>query len=233
MWKVIFVAIIFYLCEGKPHSAKKLCPVGGGDKDAACDYWQELGYCDPAKGYYDVMEEKCPVTCGLCKARPTPSPKPRIVKVNIQECLQAHNSKRDMHGAKPLTWDASLAAKAKDWALHLAKKDIFQHAPFSGAGENIKSFKKYGELGSCAEAVEEWYAEVSNYPFENPPKGVSGLTGHFTQLVWKSTSKVGVSIVAIQRGFITKTYVVARYTPPGNVWGKFEQEVGASIMARK
>ena len=44
-----------------------MCPVGGGDKDAACDYWQELGYCDPAKGYYDVMEEKCPVTCGLCK----------------------------------------------------------------------------------------------------------------------------------------------------------------------
>ena len=23
MWKVIFVAIIFYLCEGKPHSARK------------------------------------------------------------------------------------------------------------------------------------------------------------------------------------------------------------------
>lgn len=53
------------------------------------------------------------------------------------------------------------------------------------------------------------------------------------QLVWKSTKKVGVSVVAIQRGFYTKTYIVARYTPIGNVEGEFGREVGTSVMARK
>ena len=44
--------------------------------------------------------------------------------------------------------------------------------------------------------------------------------------MWKSTNKVGVAIVAIKRGFVTKTYIVARYMPPGNAAGKFGQEVG-------
>ena len=46
------------------------------------------------------------------------------------------------------------------------------------------------------------------------------------QVVWKSTRQLGVGIATIKRGFWTKTYVVARYTPPGNYWGRFKQEVG-------
>lgn len=52
------------------------------------------------------------------------------------------------------------------------------------------------------------------------------------QVVWKSTKKLGVGIASIKRGFWTTTYIVARYTPPGNYEGKFKQEVG-SIMALK
>ena len=32
-----------------------------------CDYWRDLGYCDPANGYDDMMNEDCPVSCGLCE----------------------------------------------------------------------------------------------------------------------------------------------------------------------
>ena len=46
-----------------------VCPVGGGDKDVACDYWESLGYCDPEKGYTDITYEKCPVACGLCEGK--------------------------------------------------------------------------------------------------------------------------------------------------------------------
>ena len=51
--------------------------------------------------------------------------------------------------------------------------------------------------------------------------------------MWKSTRKVGVGIAAIKRGFWTKTYIVARYTPPGNYEGQFKKQVGNSILALK
>ena len=53
------------------------------------------------------------------------------------------------------------------------------------------------------------------------------------QVVWKSTKKLGVGIASVKRGFWTKTYIVARYTPPGNYEGRFKQEVGNRIMALK
>lgn len=77
--------------------------------------------------------------------------------MNIGECLEAHNSKREMHEAKPLTWDDFLAEHAEIWALHLAKKNIFEHANPSGEGENIYDKKRLeGRLSTCPEAVEDW-----------------------------------------------------------------------------
>ena len=46
-------------------------------------------------------------------------------------------------------------------------------------------------------------------------------TGHFTQLVWSSSAKLGVG-VASKHG---KVIVVANYDPPGNFRGKFSKNV--------
>jgi len=49
------------------------------------------------------------------------------------------------------------------------------------------------------------------------------------QVVWKGTKAVGVGIATTSRpdakGFY-KSYVVARYSPPGNYEGRFESNVG-------
>jgi hypothetical protein len=50
-------------------------------------------------------------------------------------------------------------------------------------------------------------------------------TGHFTQVVWKSTSKLGIGIALSNEG--KKAVVVAQYGPPGNYTGQFPENVPA------
>merc|ERR1711972_360202 len=59
-------------------------------------------------------------------------------------------------------------------------------------------------------SVDSWYSEIKDYKFENP--GYSQETGHFTQVVWKGSTELGVGVG--QKG--SKVVVVANYSPPGN-----------------
>ena len=43
--------------------------------------------------------------------------------------------------------------------------------------------------------------------------------GHFTQLVWKGSKKLGLGVAQDRSG---KRYVVAQYDPVGNIEGKYE-----------
>ena len=84
-------------------------------------------------------------------------------------------------------------------------------------GQNLAYYS--GGTFTPEHAVKLWYDEISAYNFNNP--GFASNTGHFTQLVWAGTTEVGI-------GRATKgqtTYVVANYVPPGNVIGKFPENV--------
>jgi hypothetical protein len=72
---------------------------------------------------------------------------------------------------------------------------------------------RVGGYGSLDDAVDAWYNEVKLYDFSNP--GWNTATGHFTALVWKSTTKLGC---AINSACSWPTYV-CQYGPPGNVIG--------------
>lgn len=136
--------------------------------------------------------------------------------------LSRSNDYRRAHGVKQLTWDSTLANYARQY-LNKAG---------SGAGKCPKfehSGGPYGEnlaIGypSPIDTVSAWGDEREQYDFK---KGdFSGATGHFTQLVWASTTKVGCN-----RKFcngdngIRGWYVVCEYTPRGNVLGQFKQQV--------
>ena len=64
------------------------------------------------------------------------------------------------------------------------------------------------------------YDEEKDYDY-NTGRRKGGIIGHFTQLVWKTTTKVGVGIA--QKG--RETVVVARYMPAGNFMGRNLQNV--------
>lgn len=110
---------------------------------------------------------------------------------------------------------------AQVWADHLAATDTFQHDPnLNGEGENLAFFN--GVAGDCTNALVLWYDnEEPKYDYNKP--GFSPETGHFTQVVWKGTTAVGVAQASSGSGAI---YIVARYSPRGNILGQFSQNVG-------
>lgn len=60
--------------------------------------------------------------------------------------------------------------------------------------------------------------------------GGNPTTGHFSQLVWKSTTSVGCGRSACDgRGGVPGWLVVCEYWPAGNVEGEFGEEVGRAV----
>uniref|UniRef100_A0A0N5B785 SCP domain-containing protein n=1 Tax=Strongyloides papillosus TaxID=174720 RepID=A0A0N5B785_STREA len=107
----------------------------------------------------------------------------------------------------------------KTYAEHLANKvGHMVHDPTnqqSKQGENLSQTSP--NLAHISAKI--WYDEVKDYNFNN--QGFGHSTGHFTQLVWKGSSKVGCGVAASSIGVFT----VCKYSPPGNVMGAFKENV--------
>ena len=63
--------------------------------------------------------------------------------------------------------------------------------------------------------------EIPHYDYNN--HGFKSGTGHFTQVVWKTTTKVGCAVAYAADG--KSTFVVAKYEKPGNYFGQFAANV--------
>jgi uncharacterized protein YkwD len=129
----------------------------------------------------------------------------------------AHNAARVKHCAGALTWSSKLAAYAQNWADTLKSKGcVFGHSG-GNYGENLAAGTE-GVLDPEA-TVAMWYDEIKQYKF--PDGGFSMKTGHFTQLVWRSTTHVGCGHVACRGNDIW----VCEYDPPGNYDGEYRTNV--------
>jgi len=138
----------------------------------------------------------------------------------IRNCLTAHNAIRALHDVPPLNWSAETAVNAQKWANHLAAIDQLQHDPSSTDGENL--FYMYGgdPAQACDRAVNNWYQEIRNYDFKSPH--LDDSTNHFSQLVWRGSKELGIGTAQSKSG---NFFLVARYSPPGNIDGLFQDNV--------
>lgn len=114
---------------------------------------------------------------------------------------------------------------AQKWADYLSQTDQFYHSggPY---GENL--YKAWG--GSTdpstiiGDAINSFYSEIKYYDFNNP--GFSMDTGHFTQVVWRSSIEIGVGIATYpDEKYQHRTVVCISYRPPGNYEGEFPENV--------
>ena len=53
----------------------------------------------------------------------------------------------------------------------------------------------------------------------------SGGTGHFTQVVWKGSSVLGIGSADAEKNGMHCTYVVGRYKKAGNFIGNYKENV--------
>ena len=71
---------------------------------------------------------------------------------------------------------------------------------------------KTSSCTQCREMVKDWYDEINDYDFNTNQGKPRRVTTHFTQVVWKESTELGMAIAMSTKNFFT----VARYNPKGN-----------------
>ena len=150
------------------------------------------------------------------------------------EALKAHNLERMSLNLQPLKWSNKLEKDAKKYADYLALKDIFRHSKDLRKlkqGENLYSTMYYviddngekyffDETNYLFDASVDWLSEKKDYRYAKigDRKNANKMIGHYTQMIWKGTTKVGMGAYVNKKG---EVYVVARYLPEGNFGGEY------------
>lgn len=136
--------------------------------------------------------------------------------------LAAHNVERLQAGVPPLVWDDDLGNAAADYAQQLAITGQFQHssrAARRGVGENLW-MGTHGAYSPEA-MVGGWASEKRLFvPGVFPNNSRSGNwsdVGHYTQMVWPTTMRVGCALASTPR----TDYLVCRYASSGNIDGRW------------
>lgn len=139
------------------------------------------------------------------------------------DILNIHNVDRARHSASPLVWDSTVAAAAAKWAAGCK----WAHTPNNPYGQNIAA-GTWDTFGA-KDTTDLWYDEYKLYDYNKAQ--YSDATGHFTQMVWKGSKKLGCAIqkcTAQQMGLGSSgnaNFVVCNYDPPGNWIGEFKENV--------
>ena len=132
--------------------------------------------------------------------------------------LDIHNAERQRLAVAPLSWDEDLARDAADWARVLARKGHLEHSSQRSQGENLWM----GTRGhySPEHMIGAFVGERSQFRAGRFPAvsrtGNWADVGHYTQLIWPGTQKVGCALASDGRWDV----LVCRYWPAGNVMGR-------------
>jgi len=155
------------------------------------------------------------------------------------QVLYHHNVHRSHHSASPLEWDSGLEACAQA----LANKCVYQHdvsisagGQAAGYGQNIGYGVSADNIGSMITSM-MYNDEMEDYPgYDQASPDMTNFDkwGHFSQMVWNGTAKVGcVTVVCQNLGNAASSeplpFTVCNFSPAGNVDTEYGSNVGAPL----
>jgi hypothetical protein len=153
---------------------------------------------------------------------------PRNVDADmVRSILVAHNEARRTvrpvarPPLPPVAWSEPLASIARDHALGCR----FRHNRHRGdVGENLFATTVVSPRSAVEDAVESWVAERKNYTIADNRCAAGTMCGHYTQVIWRETRRVGCGVAACTSGSPFNgrpwTLVVCNYEPFGNIIGR-------------
>ncbi|KAM4883202.1 GLIPR1-like protein 1 [Thomomys bottae] len=147
----------------------------------------------------------------------------------IDQYIKAHNDYRSK--VKPpaadmqhMSWNADLARIAKEWSI----KCKLEHNPCTTKPyQCFEDYEYVGEnmwLGGISDftpkaAVTFWHNESLYYDYDS--LSCSQVCGHYTQIVWANTNKIGCAItICPNLGGTSIALFVCNYGPAGNFANK-------------
>jgi len=128
--------------------------------------------------------------------------------------LFPQNYARAKVGELPLFWDYKVESYAQWWAQQ-RKGDcnmIHSHGPY---GENI--FWGSGSDWKPSDAVKFWVDEEQYYSYQNNSCIEGEMCGHYTQIVWRDSRRMGCARIVCDNGDV---FMTCNYDPPGNYEGE-------------
>lgn len=156
--------------------------------------------------------------------------------------VQHHNAHRANHSAPALEWDAGLAATAEK----IASSCVYAHDTSTdggGYGQNIAAGAPASNISSVITDL-FYNNEVDNFASlygQGTPSNINDGEafdgwGHFSQIVWKGTNKVGCATYDCSGRGLANTgssvppfFTVCNYSPAGNFLGEFAENVAPSL----
>jgi pathogenesis-related protein 1 len=138
----------------------------------------------------------------------------------------AHNRWRAEAGvSEKLNYSPALAKSAQAWADNLKQTNHCQmrHSKADGKyGENLfwgsamnwSDGRRELQQVSPQQVVDSWASEKADYDYANNSCAPGKMCGHYTQIVWRTTTTVGCAMAVCED---TRTQVwVCQYQPVGN-----------------
>ena len=147
----------------------------------------------------------------------------RLSQEAAQQILNEHNCVRSRYNDASMQWDWDLAADAQ---VHADRCGFWHSSEIgklpAGQGENLS-------INTGTVNTQGWIAEEGQYDCATG-KCRQAPCGHWTQMIWNDTERVGCAIQKCTNGTVTSDgkpagwvgaeLLVCRYSPPGNYKGQ-------------
>ncbi|KAL2232786.1 pathogenesis-related protein PR-1-like [Sesamum indicum] len=134
---------------------------------------------------------------------------------DAQQFLSVQNAARAALKLPPLVWDPKIARYAA-WYANQRRADCELEHSNGPYGENI--FWGSGNRWTAAQAAAAWVSERREYNYWSNSCVYGQECGHYTQIVWKDTRRMGCARVVCYGG--RGVFMICNYDPPGNYIGE-------------